>query len=127
MKIAIPTMDGKSISQHFGRCKAFLVFDVQGGAIQSRELRNNDHGCSGHGGDPQGHDHSHGGFVQLLGDCQSVIAKGIGGGAMQALRSAGLQVCTVQEDCTPEDAALRHVSGTLDESLGSACVCHDHH
>jgi predicted Fe-Mo cluster-binding NifX family protein len=121
MKIAIPTMDGASISQHFGRCKAFLIFEMDGMVIRSRELRENDHGCSGHHEEPHGH--NHGAFVTRLGDCQAVIAKGIGGGAMQALRSGGIRICVVQDECTPEEAALRLVSGTLMESLEAACAC----
>jgi len=127
MKIAIPTMDGSSISPHFGRCKAFLVFDMNGKTILSREVRENGQGCSGHDhSEDHDHGHSHGGFVTLLGDCQAVIAKGIGGGAMQALRAGGIQVCTVQDACTPEEAAARLASGTLAESVGGACACNHH-
>jgi len=31
MKVAVPTLDGTSICQHFGRSKSFFVFEVDGG------------------------------------------------------------------------------------------------
>ena len=36
MRIAIPTNDGATVSAHFGRSAAFLVFEVEQGQIQSR-------------------------------------------------------------------------------------------
>ena len=123
MKIAIPTMDGTSISQHFGHCKAFLVYDVEGIAIRSKETRENSGGCGGHHG---AESTGHGGFVRLLGDCQAVIAKGIGGGALQALKQAGLQVHTVAEAIAPEAAAIQLATGSLLTGQGSTCDCNHH-
>ena len=145
MKIAVPTMDGTSISAHFGRSKGFLVFEFEGGAIRSRELRDNaqhkgheqDHACHGHGHDrhaihdpQQGgghhHQHDHRGFATLLADCQAVIVRGMGAGAAQAMRAAGIRVCLIQEDCTPEEAVSAFASGRLMPQEGSFCGCHGH-
>lgn len=41
MKIAIPSDDGKIISSHFGRTKGFVIFEVEGKEIKSREYRLN--------------------------------------------------------------------------------------
>jgi len=38
MKIAVPTDDGKTISQHFGRARSFAIFEVENGEIVSKEL-----------------------------------------------------------------------------------------
>ena len=143
MKIAIPTMDGTSISAHFGKSKGFLVYEFEGGTIRSRELRANaqhqghdhDHGCQGqtHGReaihDPlqeQGHRHDHGGFARLLSDCQAVIVRGMGAGAAQAMRAAGIRVCLIEEDCLPEEAVAAFASGKLVAQEGSFCACHSH-
>lgn len=135
MKIAIPTMDGQTISAHFGRSRQFLVLEVTKGEIRSRELRANDqvhgsqdpngeaHAC-GHG---HGHDHDHGGFVRLLSDCSAVICGGMGGGARRALEGAGLKVCLVDVDRTPEEAAKAHESGDLQEREGADCGCRGKH
>ena len=81
MKIAVPTMDGTSISAHFGKSKAFLVFECEGGEIRGRELRENDQHkahdpggeCQGHSAsvlhDPFGehaHQHDHRGFARAI-------------------------------------------------------------
>ena len=41
MRIAVPTNDGTSISEHFGRSAAFLVFETENAQIKSREVRAN--------------------------------------------------------------------------------------
>jgi predicted Fe-Mo cluster-binding NifX family protein len=95
MNIAIPTMDERTLSAHFGRSKAFLVFEAEGGQIRSREVRPNIHGHQAHGhaehgqaGHGHGH-HDHGGFIALLHDCSVVLSRGLGAGAWNALRGTG--------------------------------------
>ena len=39
MRIAVPTNDGTSISEHFGRSAAFLIFETENGKIKSRSQR----------------------------------------------------------------------------------------
>jgi predicted Fe-Mo cluster-binding NifX family protein len=135
MKIAIPTMDGVSISAHFGKSKAFLILEFEGGAIRSKELRENDQhrpresspeGRSQTFLTEPGPPHDHGGFTRLLGDCQVVLVRGMGGGAMQAMRSAGIQVCRVEDTCSPEEAVLAFATGKLLDQAGSSCGCRGH-
>ena len=102
MKIAIPTMDEQTLSAHFGRSTAFLVFDIENGDIRNREVRPNVHGHQAHGhhehgqgGPVHGHGHDHGGFISLLHDCSVVLSGGMGAGAWNALRGAGMKVYLV--------------------------------
>ncbi|MFZ1615528.1 MAG: NifB/NifX family molybdenum-iron cluster-binding protein [Holophaga sp.] len=138
MKIAFPTMDGTSISAHFGRSKGFLVMETQGCFIQHQEIRENrqvaqghDHaepgGCTGHAAG-QSHGHDHAGFARLLHDCQVVVVRGMGAGAVQAIQRAGIRVCRVEDTCTPEEAVTRLASDTLIDLQGGTCGCggHDH-
>jgi len=136
MKIAFPTMDGRSISAHFGRSKGFLILDVQDGRIQHREVRENgqakpDHpsaeGCQGGDAGHAAHGHDHGAFARLLQDCQMVVVIGMGAGAVRAIQGAGIQVCRVEEGCTPEEALLRLAAHQLPELTGSTCGCKGHH
>jgi len=139
MKIAFPTMDGKSISAHFGRSKAFLVLEVVDGRIQKREVRENSqagpshsHGVSDgcQSGVAQGketHGHDHGAFARLLQDCQMVVVIGMGAGAVRAIAQAGIKVCRVEEGCTPEEALLRLAGNNLAELTGGSCGCSGHH
>lgn len=41
MKIAVPTNDGLSIAEHFGRSVGFLVFHTGNGQITAREIKEN--------------------------------------------------------------------------------------
>jgi len=141
MKIAFPTMDGKSISAHFGRSKAFLVLEVVDGRIQHREVRENNqasqshsHGAaapgtcqSGVAQEKETHGHDHGAFARLLQDCQLVVVIGMGAGAVRAIAQAGIKVCRVEEGCTPEEALLRLAGNNLPELTGGSCGCTSHH
>ncbi len=39
MRIAVPTNDGNSISEHFGRSASSLVFETENGKIKSHSLK----------------------------------------------------------------------------------------
>jgi predicted DNA-binding protein (UPF0251 family)/predicted Fe-Mo cluster-binding NifX family protein len=135
MKIAIPTMDEQTLSAHFGRSKAFLVFDLENGQVKSREVRPNIHGHQAHGhhahqehgeiGPGHGH-HDHGGFISLLHDCSVVLSRGMGAGAWHALRSAGMQVYLVQQPVSAEEAIGLFLAGQLTENEEGVCHTHAH-
>ncbi|MDR3684571.1 MAG: DUF134 domain-containing protein [Geothrix sp.] len=134
MKIAIPTMDERTLSAHFGRSKAFLVFDTENGQIRHREVRPNVHGHQAHGqqehghaghGQGQGH-HDHGGFTALLHDCSVVLSRGMGAGAWNALRSAGMKVYLIQQAVSAEEAVGLFWAGGLTESEEGICRAHVH-
>jgi predicted DNA-binding protein (UPF0251 family)/predicted Fe-Mo cluster-binding NifX family protein len=132
MKIAIPTMDEQTLSAHFGRSKAFLVFDLENGQIRNREVRPNVHGHQAHSHHEDGHaglghghgQHDHGGFIALLQDCSVVLSRGMGAGAWNALRSAGMKVYLVQQPISAEEAVDLFLAGQLAEN--EAGVCHSH-
>jgi predicted Fe-Mo cluster-binding NifX family protein len=121
MKIAVVTDDGKTISQHFGRAAHFLVAEVDGEKILSRELRANP-GCHGlHAGphEPrrghpgaQGDCHGQGAgaeathhrMVAIIADCEAIIAGGMGWGSRESLSAAKIR--PIITDITEIDAAL---------------------
>ena len=134
MKIAIPTMDEQTLSAHFGRSKAFIVFDIENGEVLNREVRPNVHGHQSHGhhehdqgenGQGHGH-HNHGGFISLLHDCSVVLSGGMGAGAWNALRGAGLKVYLVQQPVPAEEAVGLFLAGRFMENEGSVCHAHAH-
>jgi predicted Fe-Mo cluster-binding NifX family protein len=135
MNIAIPTMDEQTLSAHFGRSKAFLVFEVENGQILSRQVRPNIHGHQAHGhlehhehghaGQGHGH-HDHGGFIALLHDCSVVLSRGMGAGAWNALRGAGMKVYLVQQPVSAEEAVGLFLAGQLTESAEGVCRSHAH-
>lgn len=130
MKIAIPSMDGQSISSHFGRSRYFLVLSLEEGIVRSRELRINgqelERGHEAHaGGEHHGHDHE--AFAHLLSDCEAVICGGMGMGARRSLEGAGLRVCIVDATQMPEEVARAYVQGNLVEPEGPGCGCRGEH
>lgn len=94
MQIAIPSKDRTKIFPHFGRTPGFLVVKIEDTKITSKEYVQNtftgnaqgNHGekhmqgaVAGQGkGEGHGHNHSHAGIFQALGQCDVVIAGGMG-------------------------------------------------
>ncbi|MBU4337877.1 MAG: P-loop NTPase [Actinobacteria bacterium] len=103
MKIAI-VMSGGEVSLHFGRAEEFMLVEVEGGEIKNREiLRSPAHDC--------------GALPALFAQngVASVIAGGIGGGAMQHLERSGIHVYAGAKG-SPEDALGSLLAGTLTSS-----------
>ncbi len=103
MKIALITDDGKTISQHFGRARYYLVATIENSRVVKKEQRPK----AGHHteglqeshvatGEPHGFDKhaqaSHADMMANIADCQLVIAGGMGWGAQASLKQAGINV-----------------------------------
>lgn len=91
MKLAV-TYDPKNgeIFQHFGRTEYFKVYDLADGKVQKTEIRSTQ--GQGHGALV--------GVLQQLG-AEIVICGGIGGGAQESLKAAGIAFyggCSGQAD-----------------------------
>lgn len=111
MKRIAVTYDNGKVFQHFGKTEAFKVYEVEDEKVISSEVI----GSNGVG---------HGALAGLLADhtIDTLICGGIGGGAMNALAEAGIEVCAGAEGDT--DAVLEaYLKGEL-ESAGVTC---DHH
>jgi predicted Fe-Mo cluster-binding NifX family protein len=101
MKIAIVSDDHQTISAHFGRATYYEVFTLEDGKVIARETRQK----SGHSQfanephDEPGYPHGrgpaaegrHGRMVGIILDCQALIARGMGQGAFDNLKSNGIQ------------------------------------
>ena len=113
MRIAV-TYENGNVFQHFGHTEQFKVYEVEDGKVVSSKVIGND---------GQGH-HA---LAVLLADkgVDVLICGGIGGGAVDALTAAGVDLCAGQSGNTDEvvEAYLR---GEL-ESTGANCDHHGHH
>ncbi|MFA5991896.1 MAG: NifB/NifX family molybdenum-iron cluster-binding protein [Candidatus Doudnabacteria bacterium] len=104
MKIAVVTDDGKTICQHFGRAQYYLVASAEDGSVTGKEQRpkaghhvagmNHEHthaagACHGFNAHAQA---THAGMVSNITDSQLVIAGGMGQGAQESLKQAGIAV-----------------------------------
>jgi predicted Fe-Mo cluster-binding NifX family protein len=126
VKIAAITDDGKTISQHFGRARYFLVVTIEEGKISTRELRDkaghhtfapNEGAGPGHAG-PHGFDPAsrgrHAQMLAAIADCQVVLAGGMGQGMYAALEQAGIRPVLTAESRI-EEAIRLFLDGNLNE------------
>ncbi len=110
MKVAIVTNDGEYVSQHFGRSRYYKIYTIDGNEIKNVELRERGTGHFAQGqtqnhehshtqADPQGRhgygadaDRRHAGMAAEISDCDVLIAGGMGSGAYESFKRAGLDV-----------------------------------
>lgn len=128
MRVAVPTNDGTSISEHFGRSAAFLIFEIENGQITSREARPNaaQHShAQGSCGDGSGrHEpHSHAGILSSLSGCDVVICAGMGSRAAEALKSGGITPVLVAVLGSAEAAVSAYLKGELRSGSEDYCRC----
>ena len=112
MKIAVAS-EGKTVSEHFGHCEGFAVFDAENDKI----IRSNFVPNPGH----------RPGFLPVfLNDngVNVIISGGMGGGAIDIFNEKGIEVITgASGDC--ENIVNRYLKGDL-KSTGSVCHQHAH-
>jgi predicted Fe-Mo cluster-binding NifX family protein len=128
VKIAVATTDGVSLSQHFGQSKGFVVFEVDGLTVKNRELRTNDdtphnQGICNHEGQNQQGTQGHASILDLLIDCEIVLCGGMGGGAAQSLRQAGIRPVILHATGSADDAVSQYLNGTISEVQSGFCQC----
>ncbi len=125
MKIAVVTEDGQSICRHFGRAPYYMVADVQDGKIVTWETRNKagHHGMGGgchedaachdgkHGMDAESQN-KHAGMLANILDSQVLIAGGMGYGAYESLKSAGIEPIITDSELI-EEAVDLYLAGSL--------------
>jgi len=127
MKIAIVTEDGETISRHFGRAPYYLVVTVDNGATVKRERRDkaghaqfagqvheHEHhagGALGHGFDSESRER-HGRMASTITDCSVLLAGGMGAGAYESLKQAGITPIITDVDKI-EEAVSAYLAGTL--------------
>jgi predicted Fe-Mo cluster-binding NifX family protein len=128
MKIAVPTNDGVSISEHFGRSAAFLIVEIEDGSVKSKEIKQNagqhTHDHSSCGGGSGAHEaHNHGSIVAALAGCEVVICAGMGSRAAEALKQAGIREIIVAPPGRADEMVGSYLRGELVSSAQGFCRC----
>lgn len=131
MKIALVTMDGKTISQHYGRSPYYIIYTIENGKIVEQELRrrgtghfapnaqhehNHEHEhehshAEGHGHGEEA-DKKHATMAQEIADCKVLVAGMMGTGAYQSFVKAGIEV-VMTDFVLAEEAAMAYLDGNL--------------
>jgi len=128
--IAIATDDGTTVSSHFGRARFYEIINFSDGKVTKRERREKaGHHSFGSVEDDSGHhsgeahEHRHQTMVSPIMDCQAVVVRGMGQGAVEHLRRLNL-LAVLTELHTIEDVIGAVAAGSLD---GDSRRIHQHH
>lgn len=113
MKIAVAS-EGERVTEHFGHCENFNIFEVQGDRIINTESIPNP-------------GHKPGFLPVFLSDlgAKVIISGGMGGGAIDIFQEKNMEVVTGAVGDAKE-AVEKYVRGEL-KSTGSVCHEHQHH
>jgi len=112
MKIAVPSRNGL-VDEHFGHCKEFLIFKVEGDKLMAEPPMPSTEGCGCKSGIAA--DLAHAGISHL-------VAGNMGEGAVRVLTSHGIKVIRGASGNAAE-AAKAFFNGTLADS-GVGCAGH---
>lgn len=113
IKIAIPTDDGETISQHFGQARYFQVITLEDGQVQSSERREK----ASHSHQDHSHEHETGvhpgqQMIETVRDCQVLITGGMGQPIYNRAISAGMTIFLTGEKRIT-DAVAAYQQGNL--------------
>lgn len=118
MKAAVITDDLQTVSAHFGMAKHYLVYEIQGGVVKGREVRDKaSHGMGEHHHDGGGAESPlHGTMLSNISDCEAVIAGGMGRPMFESIMAAGMKAYVTRVR-SADEAAKALAAGTLDNHL----------
>src|SRR4051794_34259710 len=112
-RIAVATSDGISVCDHLAHSTAFLLLEVNDGAVVSAALRSRStDGCGNHAS-----------FVDLLNGATAVICGGIGQGAANALTGHGIEPLVITGKHSIGDAVKQYLAGSLPLTAERVCLC----
>ncbi len=128
MKIALVTNDGETVSQHFGRSRYYKIYTVDDKKITNTEMRERGTGhfapqaqpvhdephidSAGRHGFGAAAASRHGMMAAEISDCDILIAGGMGAGAYESFKAAGLEVLLTDKKMI-EEAVQAQIDGTL--------------
>lgn len=133
MKVAVATNDNITITGHVGRCRAFIVFEVNDQEILSSEIRPNTftHHAMGmhqehqhHSHDHHdSHGHGHAGLIEALKDCTYILFQGGGWRLVEDLKAHNITpILTSENDAA--SAVRKLIKGELEINENLICRCH---
>jgi len=106
--------EGKNVTEHFGHCESFLIFDTENDKIVKEETLPNP-------------GHKPGFLPNYLGDrgVNVIISGGMGGGAVDIFNERNIEVI-IGASGNAKTAAEKYLKGEL-KTTGSICHEHKHH
>jgi predicted Fe-Mo cluster-binding NifX family protein len=124
-KIAVASDDQRTIAQHFGRTKGFMIYTVEDNKITDTSYVDNT--FTGHvRGHHHKHDHdhqhrhSHRGILEALKDTEVVISRGMGRRLLDDFERVGKTVFVTATE-TLDDAVSQYIEGVLKHDPEKSC------
>ncbi len=107
-KVAVATVDGKTLATHFGSAALFVVYTVRKGKVLEEEFRVNRRDCTRHAEDTQAACWEM--MEELLPDVRVVICHGMGENAYVGMLRRDVLPVTTEEENAQEalEAYLKH-------------------
>jgi predicted Fe-Mo cluster-binding NifX family protein len=129
-KIAIATNDQHRVTGHIGRCRAFMVYEIDGEKIVNKELRDNNftnhrRGGEHHHSHGEGGEHRHTHLIEGLKDCKFLISSGGGWRVVEDLKQHNISTLFTDVEMI-EDAVNKFVKGELKNDEDLVCNHSDH-
>jgi len=131
MKIAIATNDQIRVTGHIGKCRSFMVYEIDGEKIVNKELRENlftnhrmMHQSHQHHGEGEGR-HSHIHLINGLKDCKYLISSGGGWRVVEDLKQHNIFTLFTNEELI-EDAVNKFIKGELKNETELVCNHNEH-
>lgn len=132
-KIAIATDDQKRVTGHIGRCRGFIIYEIDNGKIINKESRENqftNHRMGGaqqhhhregeaHRGQGQGR-HSHEHLINGLKDCSYLISSGGGWRVVEDLKQRNITTLFTNVESI-DDAVNKFINGELKNETDLVC------
>lgn len=116
-KIAVPVTNNNQIDNHFGHCEFYKVFTISDdNRITGEKIIKSVEGCG-----------CKSNIASVLAEqgVTLMLAGGIGGGAINVLNNAGIEVI---RGCSgiPEEVVKQYIAGLIIDS-GESCKTHEEH
>ncbi|MGB5847454.1 MAG: NifB/NifX family molybdenum-iron cluster-binding protein [Ignavibacteriaceae bacterium] len=129
MKIAVATNNEETVAGHVGKCRGFLVYQIEEQKINRIELRENiftHHAQGKHQHEHHGGGHRHARLVEGLGDCNYLIFKSGGWRMIENLQENNIGPILTDEKFA-DDAVNKFIKGELETRQLEDCNDHSHH
>lgn len=132
MKIAVASDNQINVTGHLGRCRGFLVYEIEEDEVVKKEYRENVFTNHWRKGNEEHHEHRHGhghgtGHARLvngLKDCKTIIFSSGGWRVIDDLTASGIKPFVTDESIA-DDAINKYLKGELIEKEDGACHHHE--
>ncbi len=130
MKIAAATNNEINLTRHVGRCRAFIIYEVEENRIINKEIRKNNfthhgslqnHNHEHHHG--EGHRHGHENLIEGLKDCSYILFQGGGWRLIEDLKANNIIPILTSEE-KADEAVMKFLKGELENEEDLTCNHH---